>query len=338
MSDRKKFAPVIKQHSLKLQSSEQRSYTWFVPKVKSFDELLLSWNAVRPVRGHYVILCSVYVQNHWSSWLLYAVWGTHHQYSFHDTSSQDLVHSFQDQIQIIEGQIATGFRIRIEACDGATLENFYTLYACCSFLKSFKFSSFQPLYSSLVLPIRGLSQLCLNHPRTASFCSPSSTTAVIQYVFPDKYPSPLQFAKNVYDAGFNIYGNWSFNTAQAFVELGLQWQCLCARAEGFETIWYYLKRGLPVIVSLKGVLRGSQRPYLNGHLMVIKGYDALSQQILCMDPAFLSDELTSMRYDWREFMQAWQRHHYIAYFFFPKNRGHFSRSSKAAGMTHFERF
>ena len=319
MGDIQKFAPVTKRHSVSIPYFGQKNYTWIVPKVKFFDELLLSWNAERPSRGHYVILCSVYIQNQWSPWLLHAVWGALCQYSFHDVSSQAPVQSFQDQIELHDGQMATGFRIRIEACDGANLDRFYTLYACASMLKLSKPVWRQPSHSSPHLSVPGLSQFRLDHPRSTSFCSPTSTTAVIHYALANRQLNPLQFAKHVYDAGFDIYGNWSFNIAQAFVELESQWQCFCARADGFETVWHYLKKGLPIVASVKGSLSGSYLPYANGHLLVIKGYDALSQQVLCMDPAFPLDEQTSIGYHWEEFMQAWENRHYLAYFFIPNS-------------------
>jgi hypothetical protein len=318
MIDTQTFAPIIRQHCLSPQASWPKSYTWTVPCTLAFDELLLSWNAERPLRGHYVILSSIYYRNQWSPWLLYAIWGSQYQYSFHDATSQAPVRSYQDQIEILDGEVATGFRIRIEACEGATLENFHSLYVCTSLLKSSKTTPSPLKQASISLNVPGLSQLCLNHPRSTSFCSPTSTTAVIRYILATSQLDPLQFAKQVYDAGFDIYGNWSFNLAQAFVELGTQWQCFYGRAAGFETIQHYLNKGIPVVVSVKGTLPGTLLPYTNGHLIAVKGYDGFNRQIFCMDPAFPTDDQTSIAYPWEEFMQAWAQRHYLTYFFFPK--------------------
>jgi hypothetical protein len=310
------FTPIIYHNPLSIQASKQTSYTWLVSNTKPFDELLLSWNAHRPLQGHYVILSSISFQNKWSPWLLYAVWGAQDQFSFHDTTPHAPVHSFQDQVEMLENKTASGFRIRIEACGGATLDHFYHLYACIS-TQSNKPIWAKPHDSFPPLTVPGLSQLCLNHPRAKSFCSPTSTTSVIQYILGHTRPNPLDFAKNVYDAGFDIYGNWSFNVAQAFVELGAQWQCYYARTEGFSTICQYLKKNLPVVVSIKGTLTGSPLPYSNGHLIVIRGYEANTHQVLCMDPAFPSNEQTMISYQWEEFMQAWKSRNHLGYFFFP---------------------
>lgn len=308
-------------HSHSLQSEcEQRSYTWTILNSSPFDELLISWNAQRPLSGHYVILSRVWIQNQWSPWLLYAVWGSQDQFSFHDKSLQASVHSFQDQVEVLDGQTATGFSIRIEACHGATLEEFYDLYACTSRLESPKPIWRPPLHSYRPLPVPGISQLCFTHPHSRSFCSPASTTAVIQYLLSNQQLHPVQFAKQVYDAGFDIYGNWPFNAAQAFVELGLKWRCFCARMGNIEWLWKSLKQGLPLVISIKGTLPRAFLPYSSGHLIVIKGYDASTHQFLCMDPAFPTDEQTEISYPWEELMQAWEHRHYLAYFFFPRKK------------------
>jgi Peptidase_C39 like family len=316
MVDMPKSGSVIQSHTLSLPTLEQKNYTWSVSKTFPFDELLISWNAHRPIKGHYVILSRVWIQSKWSPWLLYAVWGTHEQFSFHDTTSAAPVHSFQDQVEVLDDQTASGFCIRVEACNGACLASFYDLYAGISLLKSPKQSYPKPLHSFPPLTVPNISQLCLSHPRASSFCSPTSTTAVIQYLA-SKQLHPVQFAKKVYDSGFDIYGNWSFNIAQAFVELGQKWRCFCARMSKIEWLWDSLRRRVPVVISVIGTLPKTLRPYSSGHLIVIKGYDAQTEEFLCMDPAFPSNDETSIAYPWDELMQAWERRHYLAYFFFP---------------------
>jgi hypothetical protein len=296
---------------------QEKNVCWTQSPLAPFNELLISWNAKRPMQGHYVILCRLLIQDQWSPWLLYAVWGDTHQYSFHDTTSQAPVQSFQDQVEVLEGTRATGFSIRVEAYGGATLEEFYTLFACASELSSHPLPWSLPSIPQISLSVPRISQLCLTHPRSQSFCSPTSTTAVIRYLSKTQL-QPLQFAKQVYDAGFDIYGHWPFNVAQAFVELGHAWQCFCVRLPHIEWIWESLQLGCPVVISVKGNLPGANLPYTNGHLIVIKGYDVNTQQFLCVDPAFPSDEETEIAYPWRELLEAWGRRYYLSYFFLPK--------------------
>lgn len=306
----------VRHHQLSITSSEQTSYVWSSPHICPFDELLISWNALRPLQGHYVILSSVWTHNRWSPWLLYAIWGARFQYSFEETASHAPVRSFQDQIELLDGEIATGFRIRIEACGGATLTHFYTLHACSSMLKLLK-PVWQPplIRAPLSLPVPKFSQLCLTHPRASSLCSPTSTTSVINYLLSKECLNPLQLAQHVYDAGFDIYGNWPFNIAQAFVELGTLWRCFCARLSKFEQLWNSLRKGYPVVASIQGKLTGSFLNYSQGHLVVIRGYHPHTREFLCMDPAFPSNDQTWIAYPEEEFKLAWEKRGYLAYFF-----------------------
>lgn len=305
---------MLYKHNLTISSLGQSNYIWEFADLPPFDEMIISWNAQRPLKGQYIILASVYIDQ-WSPWLLYAIWSDRYQYSFEEKFLDAPVRSFQDQIEVLAGKTATGFRLCVKTCGGASLTDFYTLYSCTSYLQQPLPLFSLPIIPSIHLDIPGLSQLNLPHPRATSFCSPISTTAALRFILSLPTLNPLNFTEKVYDAGFDIYGHWPFNVAQAFVTLGPHWRCWCERTAGFESIVPYLQQGLPVVVSLKGHLTGSLMPYKNGHLVVVKGYDAQTQHVLCMDPAFLSDEQTHKTYPYNEFMQAWRNRRYLAYLF-----------------------
>lgn len=311
MTDDRYFNPLVTEHLLTKQMPEVKSYTWTHPVIQPFDELLLSWNAQRPSKGHYVILVSL-LHRLWSPWLLYAVWGSQEQYSFHDTTSESPVRTFQDQVEMLDKQQASGFRIRVEACEGANLDPFISLFACTSSIHAPK-KQVSPVRASYALPVKGISQFCLTHPRATSLCSPTSATAVIHYLSGSSKLSPMKFAQNVYDAGFDIYGNWPFSAAQSYVELGPHWRSYCARLAGFDKVLSLVNQGFPVTVSVKGPLSGSLTPYSSGHLLVVTGYQAQTESVLCMDPAYSSDEKTSVAYPLQEFIHAWEKRHNLAY-------------------------
>jgi len=310
---------IVNFYSLPPQAQKKTNHIWTVSCSIPFNEMLISWNALRPSSGHYVILSRVLINNQWSPWLLYAVWGSQEQFSFHDSHPSSPVRSFQDQVEILDNQLATGFCIRVEACNGANLENFYDLYASTSNIGT-PWPTYSAPHHSISLPVPKISQLCLPHPRSRSFCSPTSTTAVIQHLLSHHQLCPMQFANQVYDAGFDIYGNWSFNVAQAFVELGSEWHCFCARMPHIEWLWRSLQNKWPVVISIKGSLPRTFLPYKEGHLIVIRGFDAKTKQFLCMDPAFPSNDQTEVVYPWQELMQVWQNRHYLTYFFLPRNK------------------
>lgn len=308
---------LIHSHSLVTESTHQSSYVWTNFSVIPFNELLISWNSLRPAKGHYVILSRVLMENKWSPWLLYAVWGHNAQFSFHDTTSAAPVRSFQDQVELHDDKVATGFSIRIEACHGASLKNFHVLYASTTNLDALLLESPPPETHFTSLPVPKISQLGLSHPRCKSLCSPTSTTSVIQFHNPHHPICPLKFSQCVYDSGFDIYGNWSFNIAQAYVELGDAWKCFYGRMIDKKWLFRALKNGMPLVISIKGTLTESFVPYTNGHLLVIKGYNANTQEVLCMDPAFPSNDQTEKAYAWKELISAWKNRHYLTYFFLP---------------------
>ncbi len=274
-----------------------------------FSELIISWNANRPTQGQYLFYVRVFI-NHWSSWLLYAVWGSNGQMSFSENIENIKLH--QDTLEIIEKQ-ATGFQIKIITEGNASFSQLRSLHVYANGQK-------QPTpkideFSSLLLPVSGLSQMILQHPRNQDLCSPTATTAVVRYLTKNPFIDPLEFAQKSYDQGFDIFGNWVFNIAQAAAELGKGWNCWVERLEDFDSLYQRLLLGTPVVVSVRGPLQGSALPYAKGHLIAVIGYDATTKQVLCMDPAFPEDSKTLVRYELSNFMESWERRNNIAYIF-----------------------
>lgn len=287
---------------------------WGEEHVLPFDELILSWNAARPINGKYLFYVSVKTDE-WSSPLLYASWGCEGQSSYSNTNPDSTVKVYQDALEVLEGKKANAFQIDIVADDGASLSDVHAIHVYTNGDKGAHqeetISDEQPIY----LQVPKLSQMVLNHERHTSFCSPTSTTAVVRYLLNEDSIDPVNFAQHVWDSGFDIYGNWVFNVAQASVELGSSWNAWVERLNGFDAIYQRLQQGTPVVVSVRGPLPGSAIPYKQGHLIAVIGYDPLSQKVICMDPAFPENAETHVRYDLTDFVQAWGRRGNIAYIF-----------------------
>jgi hypothetical protein len=145
-------------------------------------------------------------------------------------------------------------------------------------------------------------------------CSPTSTSAVIQYL-QGCYIDPISFSSNVHDNAHDIYGNWILNTANAAAILGAGWHCWVQRLNGFDELYQQLEKRIPVVVSIKGPLEGAPLPYEEGHLIVVKGYDASKKCVLCMDPAYPTNTETNAEYPFEAFMHAWRRRRHLAYIF-----------------------
>lgn len=288
---------------------------WKEENLEPFKELILSWNGRRPVEGsfHFYVCLKT---DQWSPWLHYATWGNEGQTSFDFLYSEASVKVYQDAVEVLDGQKATGFQIKVVCEGGANLRELHGLHV---YTNSDQDSAQEPLEAlgSVFLEVPGLSQMVLKHIRHKHLCSPTSTTAVVRYLSHSSHVDPIDFAENVWDKGFDIYGNWVFNVAQASHHLGPGWFSWVERLSGFQDIYQSLMQGVPVIVSVKSPLPGSAQVYSQGHLIVITGYDALSQKIMCMDPAFAKDDETHAAYDLIDFLQAWGRRGKIAYMFKP---------------------
>lgn len=296
-------------------NQDQSIYVWEQRNLLPFDELIVSWEANRPLKGFFLISVSLFTTD-WYPWLDYAFWGHSDQYTFHQQLSNVPYRTFQDTIEILGETKATGFKIRIIAKEGASLKEFRTLHACITDMKGHYVIKDSGKYDSIHLDLDGLSQIVLEDPRHMRICSPTSTTAVIRYLSKVSGFSPLPFADRVWDSTFDIYGNWILNIAEAAHVLGSTWHCCVARLDGFNQIVESLMNGYPVVVSVQGPLPGSAQEYKSGHLIVVKGYEACEQKVLCMDPAFPGNHFTHVGYALDDFLKAWNRRHRISYLFY----------------------
>jgi hypothetical protein len=293
-------------------------YLWESGEIDVFDELIISWNAQRPIKGSFKIEASIYIQHKgWSDWLPYALWGSAGQSGgeFKVEAGRIPISVSQDILEVVEGYKANQFRIKVTAQAGLRFDHFYALHACASRIHDlFPEPPENPL-RSIDLDVPLCSQMLLNHPRHHHLCSSTSTSAAIAYLMGNFTLDPVSFALKAYDQAFDIFGNWVLNVAQASALLGKEWLCWVERLRGFECIFKRLCKNTPVVVSVRGPLPGSAKEYSQGHLIVVRGYDAQTKKVLCMDPAFDSDEKTNVAYDFEDFMQAWRRRGYISYIF-----------------------
>lgn len=300
-------------HQQLTESDQQKTAFVWEQQNLSFNEIIISWDAIRPQSGYYSIIVSLFTTE-WSSWLDYAYWGASGQHTFSQHASHPSCKTYQDIVEVLKNVKATGFRVCVQAVDGASLSGIRGLHVCATDLEKHQMSFDKGSISqSIHLDVGGLSQMALPEEWKWRFCSPASVTAVINYLNPDVNLSVLSFAEQAYDAAFDIYGNWVLNTAQASHLLGHPWQCYVGRLTSFNQVLESLQNGFPVIVSIKGPLPGSAHPYQSGHLMVIKGYDPIEERVLCMDPAFPDNSSTHVSYALADFLTAWQRRGGIAY-------------------------
>lgn len=286
---------------------KERSFVWEKTDVSPFNELIIGWNALRPDHGHYHLSLSLKLED-WSPWLSYALWGPNSQRSFEQKAGP--IHVFQDTVNIDESFTATGWRVKVDAEEN-DLQKFHALYSTTPSLQKTQNIKFP--YVCLEVP--GISQIQISDPRNMRICSPTSTTAAVRFLNKSTTITPLEFADKVWDSHFDIYGHWVFAAAQAYAELGEEWETRVMYLNGFGDIYAFLKAGYPLVVSVRGPLPGTLHPYSQGHLLVVRGYDPGDNKVLCMDPGYPEDSQTHVAYSLDDFLLSWQRRKNIAYVF-----------------------
>ena len=242
---------------------------WEKEDLKPFNELMISWNGTRPADGAFHIYVSV-KDNDWSPWMHYCSWGSHGQTGYLSEAGEFPARVYQDAVELLNGHTASGYKIKIVPEGNASLDAIWGLHV----YTNGEATPSAPCAQSSSIPVLGLSQMALDHPRHKDLCSPTSTTAVVRYLSGNSTLDPIAFAASSWDGGFDIYGNWVFNVAEAAHRLGPNWHCWVERLDGFDAIAQRLKLGTPVVVSIRGPLPGGALPYAKGHLLAIIGYDA----------------------------------------------------------------
>lgn len=274
-------------------------WEWEEKNTLPFNELILSWNGLRPRTGKWTFFVSLKE----GEWLPYAEWSANSQRSFHSMGA--FARTYQDLVE--SKTLCTGFKIKVE---GEELSRLHRLCVCVSHLEKHVLlppSSLPPVK----LKVIGQSQLLVPHPRHKDLCSPTSTTTALNYFLGGPKIDPVEFANGSRDEGFDIHGNWILNIAEAFHKS--QIPCHVERLSDFTAVHRHLMGGRPVVVSVKGSIPGAPKPYPEGHLMCIVGFE--ENQVLCIDPAFPDNESTWVRYALNDFLKAWGVRKNLAYVF-----------------------
>lgn len=301
---------------------------WQVPEVvwqkagtDPFNELIVSWNALRPKNGYMTVWVSVKLRE-WTAWHRLAQWGQDYQRTFVNKLNP-YVHTKHCRVEMQRGALGRGFRIRVTFHQGANPKNLKACFACMSRLKDFKL-----MYPRIKLPsvaIKGFprqSQLVINHERCKDLCSPVSTSMMVAYFYQRFYgmkpDNPMQnyvidFAEKSHDQGYlDIYGNWILNVAQAFDSCNGDVFFRVERLNSFYDLYHCLAQKIPVAVSVRRLIGGAT-PYRKGHILVVVGWNRQKKCVICMDPAFKTTKQTLRAYPLRRFLRAWARSNNLSY-------------------------
>ncbi len=153
-----------------------------------------------------------------------------------------------------------------------------------------------------------------------AWCSPTSTAMVLGFwnTGPDRSrafnPDSATFpgashadgqvdhaARFTYDWSYEGAGNWPFNTAYA-AQYGLEG--FVTRLRSLTEAERFIAAGIPLIASINGVLPGFLFTSTNGHLLVIRGFDA-NGDVITNDPAVRANAQARKVYPRLEFETVW---------------------------------
>ena len=103
-----------------------------------FKEVILSWNALRPQKGKYSIYLSIKhsKSTNWSRYLKVAEWGKNFQRSFKDSDGVYVKH--WNVLTCLKDCLGKGFRVRVIAEDGASLDGLKALFVTAYDLSKYK--------------------------------------------------------------------------------------------------------------------------------------------------------------------------------------------------------
>lgn len=283
--------------------------------VPSFCQLIFSWNAFRPTKGHFSFYAQVRdAKTHqWHEWHKMIDWGKDIQQSYlHKGPVTEYCHV---RLEVPKESLADGLRIKIVPSENADLSLLKAIAVNISNLTKFKLvphAQHGNFPSIVINDIPQQSQMILEHPRAEHMCSPTSCSMLVSYLS-KKTVNALDFAHKVYDQGLDSYGSWPFNTAHAYEQCNGTFLFHVARLHSFADIYTKLQQSIPVVVSVRGPLVGAPREFKNGHLILVVGWDQKLKKVICHDPAFDNNQKVTTLYDINSFCNAWARSHHLAY-------------------------
>jgi hypothetical protein len=290
-------------------------------RVPLFSQLLFSWNAIRPEKGHFTF--SVQARDahtgKWGNWHRMVDWGNGVQRSY--ASKSDGFSKYTHvRLEMEPFSLADSFRVKITGNKGAKIGSMRAFAITVANLREFKAEhvgkELDKLSSVHVQKVPKISQFALNHEDSSRICSPTSCTMITRFLTGDII-DPIDFAKHSYDKGLGTYGSWPFNMAHAFERCKGENYCFNTRLNSFVEIHQQLKRGYPVAVSVRGSIKGAPKPFPYGHLLVVVGWDSKMKKVICHDPSTSAHDQAEQHYDVKDFIRAWELSHRLAYWIEP---------------------
>jgi len=278
---------------------------WEVSETAPFDELILTWNGTRPAAGGYFFFVSVRQNGEWSPLLYYGQWGAWGQMLFRDAPEDSFATAFRGVVSLKSGH-ADAFIVFVDSL--------YPIGSISVFTNepANVFSRKEPLLPVLLKNPAKQSLITLRERRYSDLYLTTAVSIAVNTLIQEKKIDPSAFAAQSYDQEFDAYDHWSLCAAAASEALDGKYLVQIQRLPDFTALYSYLAQGCPVVVGIKGTLKGGPRPFYREHALCVIGYDPEAQKVHCIDPYFPTDKSTNVSYSLTDFMEAWGKRKNIA--------------------------
>lgn len=297
----------------------------------AFDELIVSWSAATPPGTWVTLEVQAAGSSRETRWYSLGVWATGHgdirRASSRGQSDPDGSVEVDTFVRAADAAPLDRHRLRVTLCRrrGATASP--TMRGAASMVSAAAepHTESEPSGIARDLDVPRLSQEThaghfpeYNNGGEA-WCSPASLAMVLRYwqtgptaadlaEFPgDHVDGEVDHCtRHVFDWQYDGAGNWPFNTAHA-TQYGTPRggiDAFVTRLRSLDEAQRFILAGIPLIASIKGTLAGFLIGNTNGHLLVIRGFDA-NGDVISNDPAVMSNAEVRKTYDRAGFKRVW---------------------------------
>lgn len=277
----------------------------------SFKSLVPTWNVITPGDTYIMMEVQVLLADEiWSGYQVLGIWGQNTTPRSINMSSyfDGYPHRVNiDIFEIMHEPAASKYQLKITLySDGEHTPILFGLGATTyDRNKSYSYPEVEKsaYLRELKVPMR--SQMIEDPVIAARICSPTSLAMVLEYLGHNETTASV--AKNAYDAGARIYGNWSFAAAYAG---SLGFRAYIDYYSSLDGIRYQIAKGNPVICSIRfraNELQNSPIASTGGHLVLVTGFKEIDGEewLIVNDPAAPDNETVRREYRADEFFNAW---------------------------------
>lgn len=280
---------------------------------RTFKDAVVSWQANAPQGTWIDVELRSRVGSTWTKWYSLGVWNeTGVPFKRHSVAAQSDTYAnvWTDTLSMKTSANAIQTRITLFTTNQATTPTVRSYgIAFASGTETAGTVRSTGLRSDLAVPKR--SQMIYPDGGPV-WCSPTSSSMVLAYWGnvtgnPALVRTVPTVKDGVWDYVYDGGGNWPFNTAYA-AAAGLEGKVV--RMSSMAEIEQWTAAGVPVIISFayaKGELDGTPIPSSDGHIMVIRGFDAAGN-VLVNDPAASTNEGVAMTYNRLQLEKVWLKY------------------------------